>query len=141
VFRVLFAGKLSSCREGAQISGVRTCLLAEVVIHSPEVLRSHGGSCGYLAGVRRLHAQGTLVLASTLSSCRKGAQKSGAQIHLLIPGVRALPVGQLSSVMEEVQGSRSQLRLLTEVGGLKGPCPRSSVASAIHMLSCVEWSQ
>jgi hypothetical protein len=29
VVRVLSAGKLSSCREGAQISGVRTCLLAE----------------------------------------------------------------------------------------------------------------
>ena len=28
-FRVLSAGKLSSCREGAQISGVWTCLLAE----------------------------------------------------------------------------------------------------------------
>jgi hypothetical protein len=45
VVRVLSAGKLSSCREGAQISGVRTCLLAEVVFHSPEVLRSRGGSC------------------------------------------------------------------------------------------------
>jgi hypothetical protein len=29
VVRVLSAGKLSSCREGAQISGVLTCLLAE----------------------------------------------------------------------------------------------------------------
>jgi hypothetical protein len=29
VFRVLSAGKLSSYREGAQISGIRTCLLAE----------------------------------------------------------------------------------------------------------------
>jgi hypothetical protein len=29
VVRTLSAGKLSSCREGAQISGVRTCLLAE----------------------------------------------------------------------------------------------------------------
>jgi hypothetical protein len=28
-FRVLSAGKLSSCREGAQISGIWTCLLAE----------------------------------------------------------------------------------------------------------------
>ena len=46
VVRVLSAGKLSSCRAGAQISGVRTCLLAEVLFHSPEVLRSHGGSCG-----------------------------------------------------------------------------------------------
>jgi hypothetical protein len=43
--RVLSAGKLSSCREGAQISGVWTCLLAEVVFHSPEVFRSHGESC------------------------------------------------------------------------------------------------
>jgi hypothetical protein len=57
VFRVLSAGKLSSCREGAQISGVRTCLLAEVVIHSSEVLRSHGESCGDLGGVRILRTQ------------------------------------------------------------------------------------
>ena len=46
VVRVLSAGKLSSCRKGAKISGVRTCLLAEVVFYSPEVLRSCGGSCG-----------------------------------------------------------------------------------------------
>jgi hypothetical protein len=30
VIRVLSVGKLYSCREGAQISGIRTCLLAEV---------------------------------------------------------------------------------------------------------------
>jgi hypothetical protein len=42
--RALSAGKLTSCREGVQISGVQTCLLAEVVFHSPEVLRSHGVS-------------------------------------------------------------------------------------------------
>jgi hypothetical protein len=42
---VFSAGKLSSCREGAQISGVRTSLLAEVVFHSPEVLGSRGESC------------------------------------------------------------------------------------------------
>jgi hypothetical protein len=29
VVRVLSVGKLFSCREGAQISGIRTCLLAE----------------------------------------------------------------------------------------------------------------
>jgi hypothetical protein len=62
VVRVFSAGKLSSCREGAQISGDQTCLLAEVVFHSPEVLRSHGGSCEDLGGVRKLRAQGTLVL-------------------------------------------------------------------------------
>jgi hypothetical protein len=45
VVRVFSAGKLSSCSEGAQISGVRTCHLAEVVFHSPEVLGSRGESC------------------------------------------------------------------------------------------------
>ena len=29
MFRVLSSGKLSSCREGAQISGIQTCLLVE----------------------------------------------------------------------------------------------------------------
>jgi hypothetical protein len=65
VVRVLFAGKLSSCREGAQISGVQTYLLAEVVFHSPEVLRSCGESYGDLGGVRRLRAQGAPVLVPT----------------------------------------------------------------------------
>ena len=50
VVRVFSAGKLSCCREGVQISGVRTCLLAEVVFHLPEVLRSRGGSCEDLGG-------------------------------------------------------------------------------------------
>jgi hypothetical protein len=45
VVRLFLAGKLSSCREGVQTSGVRTCLLAEVVFHSPEVLGSRGESC------------------------------------------------------------------------------------------------
>ena len=65
VVRVLSAGKFSSCREGAQISGVRTCLLAEVVFHSPEVLRSRGGSFENLGGVQKLHTQGTPVLECT----------------------------------------------------------------------------
>jgi hypothetical protein len=52
VVKALSAGKLSSCREGAQISGVRPCLLAEVVFHSPDFLRSHGESSRDLGGVR-----------------------------------------------------------------------------------------
>jgi hypothetical protein len=59
VGRVLSSGKISSCREGAQISGVRTCLLAEVVFHSTEVLRSCGASCEDLGGVQKLQARGT----------------------------------------------------------------------------------
>ena len=65
VVRVLSAGKLSSCREGAHIYGVPICLLAEVVFPSPEVLRSRGGSCEDLEGVQKLCTQGTLVLEWT----------------------------------------------------------------------------
>jgi hypothetical protein len=43
--RVFSAGKLSSCREGTQISGVRTGLLAEVVFYLLEVLGSRVESC------------------------------------------------------------------------------------------------
>ena len=73
--------------------------------------------------------------AGKLSSCRAGVQQSGALIHLLSSGVRTLPVGQLSSGKEGAQGSGSQLCLLAEDEGLKGPCPRSSVASVAHVLS------
>jgi hypothetical protein len=65
VVRVLSAGKLSSCREGAQISGVQTCLLAEVMFHSPVALRSHGEFSEDLGGVCRLHAQSDPVLGRT----------------------------------------------------------------------------
>ena len=64
-----------------------------------------------------------------------GVQKSGALIHLLSPGVRALPVGRLSSGKEGAQGSGSDLHLVAEDEGLKGPCPRSSVASVAQVLS------
>jgi hypothetical protein len=70
-----------------------------------------------------------------------GAQKSGAQIHLLSPGIRALRGGRLSSDREGAQGSGSQLCLLAEDEGHKGPCPETSVASASQVLSCVDWSQ
>jgi hypothetical protein len=68
-------------------------------------------------------------------------QKSVAQIHLLSPGVRAFPGGRLSSGGEGAHGSGSQICLLAEDEGLKGPCPRNFVASVIHVLSCLDWSQ
>ena len=70
-----------------------------------------------------------------LSSCREGVQQSGTLILLLSSGVRTLPVGQLSSGKECAQGSGSQLCLLAEDEGLRGPLPRSSVASIGHVLS------
>ena len=67
-----------------------------------------------------------------------GVQRSGALIHLLNPGVRALPVSRLSSDKEVAQVSGSQLGLLAEDEGPKGPCPISSVASVAHMPSSAQ---
>ena len=69
------------------------------------------------------------------------AQKSGAQIYLLSPGVRGTPGGQLSSRVEGALGSESQLCLLAKDESKKGPCPRSSVASAAQVFSYVDPSQ
>jgi hypothetical protein len=52
-----------------------------------------------------------------------------------VPAVRALSAGKLSSCTESSQRFRSQLYLLAEDEVQKGPCSRSSVASAAHMLS------
>ena len=116
-----------------------------------DVLAVSGWSLFLLCSLTPVSTPGRLILscvpvvrtlsAGKLSSCREGAQKSGAQIHLLIPEVRALPRGQFSSGSEGVQESGFQLCLLAEDEGLKGPCPRSSVASAAHVLFCINWFQ
>ena len=88
VGRVFSAGKLSSCREGTQISGVRTGLLAEVVFHSLEVLGSRGESCVGPCGCQ----------ATPL------ARKPGARVERkgLLPRVRP---GQSASLCTAVSGS------------------------------------
>lgn len=58
-----------------------------------------------------------------------------------VPVVRALSAGKLSACMEGIQKSGTQIHLLAEDEGSKGPCPRSSVASATHMLFCIDWYQ
>jgi hypothetical protein len=64
----------------------------------------------------------------------------------LSSGVKALPVGRLSSGKEVAQWSGSQLCLLAEDEGPRGPFPRSSVASVtqptcsqVIMRSWVSW--
>jgi hypothetical protein len=88
VVRVFSAGKLSSCREGAQISGVRNCLLAEVVFHSPEVLGSRGESCVGPCGCRETQL----------------ARHPGARVDRkgLVPQVRP---GSSASLVNAVSGS------------------------------------
>ena len=54
--------------------------------------------------------------------------------------VRALSGGKFSCCREGAQRSGSQICLLSENEGPKGPCSRSSVASVAHMLFCSDWS-
>jgi hypothetical protein len=42
--------------------------------------------------------------------------------------------------MEGAQMSAAQLFFLAEDEALKGPCPRSYVASVACTLSCIDWS-
>ena len=86
MFRVLSAGKISSCREGSQISGVRTFLLADVVIHSLEVLRSHGESCGDLWGVHRLCPQGARCCNGLEGTCDPGQAGLSASLMNAVSG-------------------------------------------------------
>ena len=54
--------------------------------------------------------------------------------------VRELSTGKLSSGMEGAQRSGAQIHLLAEDEGLKEPCPRSFVASAAYTLSSEDLS-
>jgi hypothetical protein len=45
-----------------------------------------------------------------------------------------------SPLAGKVHRAGAQLCLLAEDEGPKGPCPRSSVATAAHVLSCEDWS-
>ena len=51
---------------------------------------------------------------------------------------QTLPGGKLSSGREGAQRTEDQLHLLAEEEGLKGSCPRISVPSVTHVLSCVD---
>jgi hypothetical protein len=90
VVRVLSAGKLSSYREGAHISGVQICLLAEVVFHSPEVLRSLGESSRDLGGIRWLRTQGELVLVLIKGTCDPGQPGFSASLINAVSGPKYL---------------------------------------------------
>ena len=56
--RVLSAGKLSSCREGAQISGVQTCHLAEDEGPKQELSHKMCCLCSLYAHLHRLVSEG-----------------------------------------------------------------------------------
>jgi hypothetical protein len=51
-----------------------------------EVLRSHGGSCAYLTGVRRLHALATPVLAGPEQTCVPDQARFSASLINAVSG-------------------------------------------------------
>ena len=57
--RVLSAGKLSSCREGAQISGGQTCLLAEDEGPKQSLLQNLCSFCSPHSHLHRLVSEGS----------------------------------------------------------------------------------
>jgi hypothetical protein len=117
VVRVLSARKLSSCREGAQRSGVQTCLLAEDV--------------GPRACPRRCVASAVCMLTSTDWSPRDPEHKMAPSLAL---AVRALPAGHLSFGGEGAQMSGAQNRACPR-SCVASACPRSCVASAVCSLT------
>jgi hypothetical protein len=124
VVRALSAGNPSSFREGVQMSDTQIYLLPDDESLKGPCLRSSVASVAHM-----------------LSSLHWSLRNPGYKV-MSSPesGARALPGGRLSSGWEGAQRSGSQFGLLAEDEGLKGPCPRSSVASAAHLLSCMDCS-
>jgi hypothetical protein len=120
VVRALSVDKLFCCREGTQRSGAQIHLLAE----------DEGSVQEALFLLWPMHSpvgNGLWETLDTRWSCQ------------MISGVRALPGGWFSSGREGAQMSGIQLYLLAEDEVLKGPCPRSSVASEVCVFSGVDW--
>jgi hypothetical protein len=57
----------------------------------------------------------------------------------LVPVVRALSEGKLSSCRQGAQRTGAQICLLAEYEGSKGSCTRSPFASVAHVLSSDDW--
>jgi hypothetical protein len=124
VVRVLLAGKLSSCREGAQRSGVQTCLLAED------------------EGLKRPVLEDVLPLQSECSPAQTGLRGTWDTRWLFY----------LLWWSESSQAATSPLvgKGARMPGAQNGVCPRRCVASAtrsltfcsprIRELTCADWS-
>jgi hypothetical protein len=135
VFRVLSAGKLSSCREGAQISGI---YLPPGRCFDPltEVLRSHGRSCVYLASVRRLHAQGTPVLVGPEGTCAPDQAGFSASLINAVSGPAWLDWS--SSCVPLTRGLKIPRRVLwVSCGCQQPPCPSYPCAGGTRRASCI----
>jgi hypothetical protein len=148
VVRALSAGKFSSCMEGAQISGVRTCLLAEdegrkqglsqkllaPVVHTAPVQTS-------LRGIREPRWLPQVIQQSPpgqgrhISSGREGAWISGAWKSLCL---RSFPLGTLGESADS-----SLIKVTRCWHQLEGTCDPGQVGfSASLMLSQVlcDWN-
>jgi hypothetical protein len=115
VVRVLSSGKLSSCREGTQKSGVQTCLLAEDEGPNQGLSQKMVCLCSLCAHLHRLVSEGPKTQDSLLT-CSE-VQSLPGQPPLLWRGQCLMSAAQNRS------------------------CPRSCVTSAVCTLTCADWSQ
>jgi hypothetical protein len=138
VVRALSAGKLSSCRECAQISGVRTCLLVEVVFHSGKVLRS-GGECSVdLGGVCQLRAQGDRCWGRPEEICDPGQSGFSASLINAVSSPKRLDWNR--SCVPLTRGPKIPWRVLCGPWGYPLTLsPRWSGAGALSRISLSEF--
>ena len=123
VFRVLSAGKLSSCREDAQRSGAQICLLDEDEDLKRGLSQKLCCFCSPCAFLCRLVSEGLGTQYGSLTC-------SGGQSPPRWPPL--LWRGKVPGCLEV--RSASWLKVMAQ----NGACPRSCVASAFRRLSCAD---
>jgi hypothetical protein len=129
VIRVLSAVKLSSCREGAQISGIWTCLLTE----------DEGPKQGLSQKLCHFCLSQKLCSFCSLHSHLRKLVSEGPRTQDGSPRCshRALPGGHLSSGKGGACMSGARNRVCPR-SCVASACPRSCVASVVRTLTCAD---
>jgi hypothetical protein len=122
VVKALSEGKLSSGREGAQRSEAHLCLLDKD------------------EGLKRPCPRSSIAFPACILSCADWSLRGlGYKMVLSSESQGQSSTWRLTLLGREgLQRSGSQLCLLAENEGPKGHCPRSSDASVVCMLSCMD---
>ena len=126
--RVLSSGNLSSCREGAQRSGVQTCLLAEDEGPKQGLSQKMGFLCSLCAHLHRLVSEGPKTQDGSLT-CSGGQSPPGRPPLLWrrrCPGCLQPKTGLVPEAVSLLQSARS---------------PACSLSSAVCELTCADRSQ
>ena len=131
MIRVLSVGKLSSCREGAQISGVWTCLLAEDEGLKQGLFQKLCCFC--------LSQKICCYCSLHIHLCRLVSEVSGTQDGSPSCSSRALLGRHFSSGREGAWMSGAQNGVCPR-SCVASTCPRNCVASVVCTLTCTDLS-